>query len=109
MGFGGQSRGLIQASKTAGWDPTVIPARGDQPAQGIADFDVDPGIANGQKYVGEFAGGTPLAWPDGYDVGISGGEIAPRFETPDTTYDSGVKRRSTFTRNANPIPGMPGA
>jgi hypothetical protein len=109
MGFGGQSRGLIQASKTAGWDPTVIPARGDKPARSIADFDVDPNIANGQKYVGELPGGTPLAWPDGYDVSISGGEASPRFETPDTTYDSGVTRRKTHTYNANPVPGKPGA
>jgi hypothetical protein len=109
MGFGGQSRGLIQASKTAGWDPTVIPARGGKPAQSIAPFDVDPNIANGQKYVGEIPGGTPLAWPDGYDVNTGAGIAAPTFATPDTTYDSGVKRRSTFTRNANPVPCKPGA
>jgi len=100
MGFGGQSRGLIQAAKTAGWDPTVIPARGDKPAQGIADFDVDPGIANGQKYTGQLPEGTPLAYPT--DPAMT------QRDTWSTHYQSEPKVRRG-TKNANPTPGMPGA
>jgi hypothetical protein len=104
MAIGDQSRGLIQSAKTRGWDPTVIPARGDKPAHSIANFDKEPDRPNyGDSMVGELPGGTPLSWPNGYDVNIGEGIQAPAFATPDTTYDSGVKSRRT--RNANPVVG----
>ena len=103
MSLGGQSRGLIQASKTAGWDPTVIPARGDKPAHSIANFDKDQGSLAG-KPVGDLPGGAPDGWPD--DTGISvRAPMTTTFNAPDFSRENANRR----TRNANPIPGMPGA
>lgn len=99
MGLGGQSRGLIQASKTAGWDPTVIPAGPGSPAESIANFDKAPAICQQVREdgaLGDLPGGTPLAWPDG-DV-LS--ESVP-FSYPDTTRET----KNRATRGADPFSG----
>lgn len=103
---GNQSRGLIQASITKGWDPRVIPARDQYPAQRIDNFDVDMGNLPG-KFVGELPGGPVNAWPDGYsreglkdDYGA-----APTFASPDVSRENKPRR----TTNANPFAGMEGA
>jgi len=59
---GNQSRGLIAASKTKGWDPTEIPGMGGI----LPNFDRDQkNYGNdGDKCVGTLPEGTPEAWPD---------------------------------------------
>lgn len=99
---GNQSRGLIAASKTRGWDPTVIPASGDKPAQSLTDFDVDMGNLPGKR-VGELPGGPVDAWPDGYDTSI--GAPAVPFSSPDVGKENADRRSS----GADPFPDMPGA
>lgn len=95
---GNQSRGLIAASKTKGWDPTVIPGFGS-----IANFDKDQGNLAG-KHVGTLPGGTPDGWPDGNDVSLGGGVTEATFAHPDTS-----REKPQHTTNANPFPAMPGA
>ena len=89
---GGQSRGLIQASITKGWDPRVIPARADRPSVDLSKWDVDPTSAT-TRYVGRLTGGTPDVFAsdnpaaDGYhDIFAE-----PSFNHPDT-------RRETVSR-----------
>ena len=110
---GNQSRGLVAASKTKGWDPTVIPDAGS-----LADFDVDQG--NLAKYPLGNLGNPPNGWPNGYDVNVN----APASSTPDVppikttypespfreTWDPPVLREAQNhrTTNANPFPAMPG-
>jgi hypothetical protein len=103
---GNQSRGLIAASKTRGWDPTRIPAGGPgQPEQDLAAFDVDQG--NAASYpVGRLPGGPVDAWEDGISVGgLSLDNPSPTFRTPDAGRENANRR----TRDANAFPGMPGA
>lgn len=98
---GNQSRGLIQASKTRGWDPTVIPGEGSI----LPNFDRDQGNLAG-KPVGELPGGPVDAWQDGYAMGglQLDANAKPTFNSP--TLKENVSRR---TRNADPTPNMPGA
>ena len=91
---GNQVRGLVAASKTRGWDPTVIPGLGS-----IANFDIDPGNA-GTQFVGMLSDGQQLDWPDGYDVPAL--KMDP-FPGPDVTRE--VERDRTT--NSNPFPGFP--
>lgn len=92
---GNQSRGLIAASKTRGWDPTVIAGTGES----IANFDKDQGNLAG-KPVGDIPGGTPDGWAD--DTGVSvRAPMTTTFNAPDFSRET-VNRR---TRNANPTPG----
>ena len=63
---GNQSRGLIAASKTRGWDPTVIPAGYGKPAESIAPFDKDMGNLP-DFTMGRLPGGNPDGWQDGVD------------------------------------------
>jgi hypothetical protein len=63
MGFGGQSSALITISRAQGFDPTVIPARGDIPAQSIAPFDVDPTL---DKMTHKTTGKLPQGIRDSY-------------------------------------------
>ena len=74
---GNSVRGLIQASRTKGWDSTRIPAGNGQPEQSLAKFDVDQGNLAGNP-VGRLPGGTPDGWADGHDVDLR----ALRFEAP---------------------------
>jgi len=83
---GKQVRGLIAASKTQGWDPTVIEGFGS-----IENFDKDPGVPMGRP-VGDLPGGTPSAWPDSWDNGhhICGPEPEePLFNRPDVSREYG--------------------
>ena len=89
---GNQSRGLVAASKTKGWDPTVIAG-----GESIAPFDVDQGNLAGTP-VGRLPGGPKPAWPDGFDVNV-GAPMSTPFNHPSPSKGSGR------TRNANPTPG----
>ena len=91
---GNQSRGLIIASKTKGWDPTVIEGFGS-----IANFDYDMGNYP-TRYVGTLSDGNNDSWPDGYDVPPL--KMDP-FPGPDVTRE--VERDRTI--NSNPYPGFP--
>jgi len=65
---GNQSRGLVAASKTRGWDPTKIPARAGRPEVDLSKIDVDPwpgNIANTTPVYPEEPGGYPDGWPAG--------------------------------------------
>src|SRR5262245_54460186 len=78
---GAQSRGLIQASITKGWDPRVIPARDGPPAQSISPFDVAP-EALPTRYVGRLPGGPRPGWPDGHDAPTVAADTAVTFRHP---------------------------
>ena len=96
---GNQSRGLIQASKTKGWDPTVIPARGDQPAESLANFDKDMGNLPGHR-VGTIPGGAPpQVIAEAVGPVVKPGRVD--FAHPDFTRET-VNRA---TRNADPFSG----
>jgi hypothetical protein len=104
---GNQSRGLIAASKTRGWDPTVIPARDGEAANSsiLPRFDRDQGnLANG--HVGQLPDGTPDGWPDGHDVL---GVPSPAVQSLDwqESQNSGNEPKRG-TRGANPYPGFGG-
>ena len=108
---GNQSRGLIAASKTRGWDPTVIPARDDKPAFNLADWDVDQTNANGAVYpLGRFPEGKVISYPDDYShpptCSSADGTSPPAttFNYPDVTRENKSRR----TTNANPTQFMPG-
>ena len=77
---GNQVRGLIAASKTRGWDPTVIPGFGS-----MANFDKDPGqvIIDGPRPVGDLPGGNPDGWYAEYDS-----EHPSMTNTPKDVFDS---------------------
>lgn len=92
---GNQSRGLIAASKTKGWDPTVIVDRKSGRTESIANFDKDQGNLPG-KPTGDIPGGPPSLTSPG-----------PKIDDQDwsTPSPSGDGR----TVNADPNPGMPGA
>jgi len=93
---GNQSRGLIAASKTRGWDPTVIQGTGES----IANFDKDQGNLPGRP-VGTLPDGTPDSWPD--ERGIPSLEVGTAaFSHPDTDRENTARR----TRNADPFAGM---
>ena len=100
---GNQSRGLIQASKTKGWDPTKIPARDGQPEVDITKFDVDQGNLAGYP-VGRLPGGPVDSWPDGGDgaASITFSET-PTFASPDPSKENKARR----TTGADPYAGMP--
>lgn len=109
---GNQSRGLIAASKTRGWDPTVIPARDDKPAVSISNFDMDQTNAVGSvDPLGRLPEGKVISYPDGYShpPTYSGADgISPpatTFNYPDVTRENKSRR----TTNANPTPAEPGA
>ena len=102
---GNQSRGLIAASKTRGWDPTKIPARDGLPEVDISTFDVDQGNLPGYP-VGRLPGGAVNSWQDGVDIATSlGFDQATPFSHPDPEKENKVRH----TSGADPFPGMPGA
>lgn len=98
---GNQSRGLVQASKTKGWDPTKIPAGPNGPAVDLSRIDVDPGNLPG-PYVGSLVGPSADA-ADGYDSSI--GAPGVPFDTPDVGRETAARR----TTGSDPYPGKPGA
>ena len=99
---GGQSRGLVQASITKGWDPRKIPAGPNGPAVDLSKIDVDPGNLPG-PYLGRLSDAGPKAdAPDGYDSSI--GSPSVPFEHPDTSRETANRR----TSGANPYPAKPG-
>lgn len=124
---GNQSRGLIAASKTKGWDPTVIPAAPGKPAQSLSDFDVDQGNLPGYP-VGRIPGGPPSVLDGSTDPKVLAEDHY--FVHPDYTREQSGKHRTTdaeipivghisapdrarsdtnrATRNANPFAGMGG-
>lgn len=91
---GNQSRGLIAASKTRGWDPTVIPG---SPGT-LENFDKDMGNLYG-KPLGTLPDGVKDSYPDGYDVTI--GEPQVTWNTP----DAGRENKDRRTTGAPPGPG----
>jgi len=102
---GNQSRGLIAASKTRGWDPTKIPARDGLPEVDISKFDVDQGNLPGYP-VGRLPGGPVDSWQDGVDLASKLGFDQPTpFSHPDPEKENKVRH----TSGADPFPGMPGA
>jgi hypothetical protein len=97
MGFGGQSRGLIQASKTQGWDPTVIPGHGS-----MADFDKAPERdPTSRSCVGRIPGGPPSVTDASTDHPV----MSPKesFNAPDYSRET-----PKHTNGANPFAGMGG-
>lgn len=96
MGFGGQSRGLIIASKTQGWDPTVIPARDGKPAVSIANFNKDPKTPG--SYLYDTTGTLPASDGVGNDVVRDTGES---FASPDVSRETKNRRRG-----GDPYAGM---
>jgi hypothetical protein len=97
---GGQSSALITVSKAKGWDPTVIPARGDQPAHSIANFDKDQHQdPMGHKTTGELPEGTPDTFPQAKAPDVSPGID---WEYPAHSDGNAPARR---TNGANPFPG----
>lgn len=108
---GNQSRGLVQVSKTKGWDPTKIPAGGGQGEVDLSKVDVDPGNLPG-PYVGRLVG-PPADAADGYDSSIGAPSVP--FNTPDVGREDPTRHRSARAspypamRNSHPTPGKPGA
>lgn len=100
MGQGAQSKGLIIAAQTAGWDPTKIMPGGED----ISNFDKAPELFANQAGTGAMPGGSPDSWPDGYSRG--GLNLDPsstvRFNAP----DAGRETAQHGTRNADPFAGM---
>ena len=91
---GNQSRGLIAASKTKGWDPTVIAG-----GESIANFDKDQTNANIYG-VGRIPGGPPPQ----VDTSMSHDAVMPgkvEFAHPDFTRETANRA----TRNADPFSG----
>lgn len=107
MALGDQSKGLIQASKTRGWDPNIIPAGNGDGEVDISEFNMPPERPNFGDMAGRpLPGDVPHqtnGMPDGYDVSVG----APRtsFNAPDAGRENANRR----TSGANPVPGMPGA
>lgn len=109
---GNQSRGLIQASKTRGWDPTVIPARDGVAADSsiLPTFDRDQGNiaadigSPGDWCVGKLPGGTPDGWPN--ELGVPGTSVSSPVDFQSSQNTGNEDRRTT---NADPTPAMPGA
>lgn len=100
---GGQSHALIIVSKAKGWDPTVIPARGDIPAESIANFNKNQALdPMTHDTTGNLPQGTPLNFPEDHG---NPGQGSP-WEHP-TNSDGNQPIR--HTSGANPFPGMPGA
>ena len=91
---GNQVRGLVAASKTRGWDPTVIPGLGS-----FANFDVDMGNA-GTQFIGTLPDGKQDSWADGYDV-------PPLRMNPYPGPDVNRENANLRSSNANPYPGFP--
>jgi hypothetical protein len=100
---GNQSRGLVRASITKGWDPTKID-NGDGSTTDISRWDYDSG--NIAQPPGGYVGVGPSAAtnsPDG-DPSIRAGlgpDTPLGFATPDTTRET--VRRGTY--NAHPRGG----
>jgi hypothetical protein len=97
---GGQSHALIIVSRAKGWDPTEIPARGDKPAESIANFNKDQALdPMTHVTVGTLPQGTPDTFPDAKAPDV--GQGSP-WERPDHSDGNAPARR---TSNANPYPG----
>ena len=101
MAQGGQSKGLIIASKTAGWDPTRIydPATGKY-EESIENFDKQPEIFKNQAGTGRLPQGTPDSFPGEQPL-----KERVSWNAPDTRRET----RNRATRGANPAPRRPGA
>lgn len=104
---GNQSRGLIQASITRGWDPRVIPGFDS----GILpNFDKDQGNivsqGNPSGCLGKLPDGTPDGWPDGHDIlGVPSPSPTSRDFQPAPQASGNNPKR---TNGANPYPGFGG-
>jgi len=108
---GNQSRGLIQASKTKGWDPTVIPGSGPIGSFDLSTFDKDQG--NLPEYpLGQFPEGPHVdAYPDGYSRGATTNTPADQLPIPKTEFatpDYSRENKVRHTPNADPFAGMGG-
>ena len=91
MALGGQTRGLILASKMAGWDPTKI-----EGGESIANFDKDP-VAPRNDTTGTLPQGIPDSFPDDTESPL-GQRIS--FNAPDFG-----RERPRHTTGADPTPG----
>ncbi len=94
---GNQSRGLIAASKTKGWDPTVIVDLKSGRTESIANFDKDQGNLPG-KPTGDIPGGPPPASHPG-----------PGLTDQDWVGPNPSGNEDRRTTNADPAPGVTGA
>ena len=94
---GNQNRGLIRASITKGWDPTVIVDRATGRTESIANFDKDQGNLP-RDPVGSIPGGPPSPTAPG-----------PGFKEQDWSGPNPSGNEDRRTTNADPNPGMPGA
>ena len=114
---GGQSRGLIAASKTKGWDPTKIPARAGRPEVDLSKIDVDPfphNISETTPVYPEQPGGYPEGWVNGTQpvpppqdpphVGAQDIFAPTQFAHPDTSRET-VSRGVGKELPVNPIVG----
>jgi hypothetical protein len=102
---GGQSSALITVSKAKGWDPTEIPARGDQPAHSIANFDKDQALdPMTHRTTGTLPEGTPDTFSEASEPKYEAG--GSRWNYPAHSDGNAPARR---TSGADPTPGMPGA
>ena len=105
---GNQSRGLILASKTRGWDPTKIPSVDGGNESILPNFDKDQGNHRmyGDPSVGKLPDGTPGGWPDGHDVlGVPSPSPQSQDFQPKPQASGNENRR---TKGANPYPGFGG-
>ena len=84
---GNQSRGLIIASKTRGWDPTRIRNSDGSYGESMANFDKDP--ANAPVGPGAYLGRLPQGTPDNFADDHP--KIDPNGAAP---WNYGGKRRS---------------
>ena len=95
-GQGNQSRSLIIASKMQGWDPTKI-----EGGESIENFDA-PADINNRAGTGRLPGGTPNAWPNGYDVQIDTDPNAKNFQIGDPSRET----ENRASRDADPAVGL---
>jgi hypothetical protein len=81
---GGQSRGLIIASRMKGWDSTVIVDTATGSRESIANFDKDQGNLPGSP-----VGRLPVERPDQREIRW---DDPVTFRTPDTTRETPARR-----------------
>lgn len=98
---GAQSRALIIASQTQGWDPTrIYDTRTGKYEDSIANFDKAPELFVNQQGTGSLPEGTPDGYPDGgFATEVWTGEPTCRYPEPREAADRG-------TSGADPYAGM---
>ena len=108
---GNQSRGLIMASKTRGWDPTKIPSVDGGNESILPNFDKDQGNHRmyGDPSVGKLPDSIPAeqqGWPNGHDVLGVPSVSQPELDWQESQNDGQKPNRAT--KGANPYPGFGG-